>query len=132
MPLFPPTSVLVWQKFTVSYTQLQTAGLTNSVLLTALPSKAVIHAAIMNITTAFAGTLTLSLSIGTSGNNVKYSTAQTALAATMLTGVGITQPVAESTSGATNISLYAIATVNNLSLLSQGSVDCYLLISQLQ
>jgi hypothetical protein len=122
-------SPFAWRKFTILYTALQTAALTNSVLILALPPKTVIHRAILNVTQAFSGTTTLTLSLGTVGDNVKFAVAQSVLSTGLLNGVALTAPLPESMSASTNVSIYAISTVQNLSSLSQGSVDVYVLAS---
>lgn len=126
-PIQSPT----WQKFTVPYTQLQTAALTNAVTLLSLPSKGIVHYAWMNITQAFSGTTTLTLSLGPSGSLTKYIAASTALATGSTSGVNLTSVLPESVSGSTNVQVNATATIQNLSSLTQGSVDIYLLISTL-
>ncbi len=127
---YSASSSINWQKVTLPYTSFQTAGLTNAVTAITLQAKQVVHAAYLNITQAFSGTTTLTLSFGPSGNLTKY----VAAASGAITGVlasALTSTDLPSISGITNIQVNATATIQNLSSLSQGSVDVYLLISQL-
>lgn len=126
-----PSTVMTWQKRTVPYTALQTAAVTNNTLVLALPVGGIIHRALLNVTQAFAGTTTLTLSLGTAGDNVKFITAQSALSTGVLNGVALSSAAPESMASSTNINLYAISTIQNLSSLSQGSVDVYVLTSLL-
>ena len=125
------TSRLAWRKFVVPHTQLQTAAVTNTKLLLTLPAGNVIHRTFIYVTQAFTGTTTLTLSVGTAGDNLKFAVAQSALSTGLLNGVGLTAPLPESMSAGTDINLYAVSTVQNLSSLTQGSADIYILISQL-
>lgn len=116
-----------WRKYTVGYAALQTAGLTNSAALFTLPSFGVIHGAFANVTTAFAGVgiVTLGLTIGDGGLATRYMPSFTMLGTGLLTpNSGLWVP---SVSGTTGIVAYATAVGANLSLLSQGSVDVYIL-----
>ena len=125
----PPT--MGWQKITVPYTSIRTAALTNNVLILALPAKDVIHRAFLSVTQAFSGTTTLTLSLGIVSDNLKFVTAQSALAISVLNGVALNTASPESMSASTNVNLYAVATEKNLSSLTQGSEDVYLLTSSL-
>lgn len=131
--LTPLNSIMYpsWQKFTVPYTSLQTAAITNSVLVYTLPIKGVVHAALMNVTVAFSGTTTLSLSLGIAGTVAKFVVATTVLSTGVTNGVALSTPDVESVSGTTAININAIATVQNLSSLTIGSADIYILTSVL-
>lgn len=124
-----PSQVASWRKVTVPYTTLQTAAITNNVAVMTLAAREVVHYALFRVTTAFSGTTTLTLSLGITGSVAKYVTAQTALSTSVLNGVSLSTPVVESASATTNLNLDAIATVQNLSSLSQGSIDIFVLTS---
>lgn len=126
-----PPSNMRWSKVSIPYSQLQAASFTNNVLALTLPVKSIVHRALLNVTQSFSGTATLSLSLGIASDNTKYVPSLSALATGVLNGASITSPSPESMSATTNINLYAAATLQNLSSLTQGSVDIYVLISQL-
>lgn len=119
-----------WQKFTVPYTSLQTAGLTNAVAIFTLPIKGIVQAAFFNVTQLFSGTAiaSITLSVGPVGSLTKYCTAGSIAATGVTAGVALTTPTPESMSGTTVIDVNATAVGANLSALTQGSVDVYLLI----
>lgn len=128
-----PTNYSGWVKITKGFADFSTGALTNTINIYSLVAKGVMHATFVNATTKFSGGLiaTATLSIGVSGGSaVKY------LAATnVFTGAPLATPTSttgvESMSGATNITATLISTVANLSSLSAGSVDIYLLVSTL-
>lgn len=122
-----------WQKFTIGFASLQTAGLTNTVLVYTLPIKGVVHQAFANITTLFSGgaIATIVASIGNAGNNAKYMVSSSLATATTLPGVSIGAIAPESMVGTTAVNIYATSTVANLSALTQGSIDVYVLSSVL-
>lgn len=124
------TNSPTWQKITIPYTTIQTAALTNAVNVFTLQAKQVVHATYLNVTTGFSGTTTLTLSLGPSGSLTKFVAATSALSTGAIAGA-LTSPDLESVGGTTIVQLNAIATVQNLSSLTQGSVDVYLLGSQL-
>lgn len=123
----------VWNKYSVTHTQLQAAALTNDIELVSLPPKGVVHAVVVKTTTAFAGTTTYTLSVGITGTLTKYTAAtsvKTAVSATnfFLCGTSfVTGP--EDFSSAVSVRLSAIATVENLDQSSAGVVDVYVLTS---
>jgi len=124
------SSSLNWQKVTLPFTSFQTAGLTNAITAITLQAKQVVHGAYLNVTTGFSGTTTITLSLGPVGSLTKYVAASSAAATGVLVNALSTTDL-PSISGTTNIQVNAIATVQNLSSLSQGSVDVYLLVSTL-
>ena len=126
-----PPSQTTWQKITVPYSVIQTASLTNTVALLTLPALWIVHNVFMNVTTAFAGTTTLVLSVGKSSATTKWVSSLSVLSLGLLPGNAINAPIPESNSSSTVINLYATSTLSNLSNLTQGSVDIYLLVSQL-
>lgn len=120
-----------WQKFTVPYTALQTAALTNAVTILMLPIKGIVQAAFFNVTQLFSGTAiaTITLSVGPTGNLTKYAAANSIATIGLTAGIALTTPIPENMSGTTNIQVNAIAIGANLSVLTQGSVDVYLLMA---
>lgn len=125
---------LIWTKYTVPYTSLATAGLTNDIELFALAAKTMIHNVVLKQSTAFSGGLiaTYTVSVGITGNLVKYAAAfnvfQAAGAATF--GLNVL-PGIENFTGATSIRIAAISTVGNLNSATAGSVDAFVLTSLL-
>lgn len=121
-----------WIKITKVYSDFSTAGLTNDISLYTLPAKGLIHSVQIVPTTAFSGGLisAYTLSVGIAGNLVKYSAAINGF-----TGFSLSQPSAttgiESTSVTTDIRIAAISVTGLLNTATAGSVDVYLLVSQL-
>ena len=123
-----------WTKYTKTFTDLSTAGLTNNIELFQLAAKQMIHQVIIKQSTAFAGGViaTYTASVGIVGNLVKYAAAfdvkqavgATVFGANILTGV-------ESFSGATSIRLSAVSTVGLLSAATGGSMDVWVMKSLL-
>lgn len=113
-----------WRLYAKTYANLSAASLTNDIELFSLPAKGVIHGVQMVPTVAFSGGLiaTYTLSVGISGNLVKYCTAINGF-----TGFSFSQPQflggAESMSIATSIRLAAISTVGLLNAATAGAVD---------
>lgn len=123
-----------WTKYTKSYTDLATAGLTNDIELFQLAAKQMIHQVVIKQSTAFSGGLiaTYTISVGIVGNLVKYGAAfdvKQAAGATVF-GSNILQGV-ENFSSATSIRLSAVSTVGLLSAATAGSVDVFVLKSTL-
>lgn len=121
------SSLSRWRKYTVGFALLSVAGLTNSALAFTLPAKGVIHAAHADVSAAFAGTgiLSLAVTLGDAGNNARYLASFTMLSTGLLTpAAGIWIP---SMSATTDVKAYATAVGANLNLLSQGSLDLYVL-----
>lgn len=120
-----------WQKFTISYKDLTGwAATTGNALVYALPIKGIIHAAYFNVTTAFAGTTTLTATLGTASSNAAYQASTDLMATGVTAGVTGLAMTPASLTGSTQIQLYATSTGANLSSLSAGSVDIYVLTSQ--
>lgn len=127
-------NALKWIKITKTYLDLAAASTTNSVLLYTLPAKSLIHGTVIKHSTAFSGSgiTGYSVSLGISGNNVKYASpfnvyqsvaSNTAYASNTL---GI-----EDFGSPTSINIVATSTGANLSQASAGSVDVWLLVSTL-
>lgn len=119
-----------WVKYTIGFAQLQTAAVTNAVAIFTLPAGGYIQRVVMNVTTPFVGTTTITGSVGRAGSVARY-VAVSNLAVAGVSLDGITAPLFESIGSPTVINLNAISTIDNLSLLSAGSVDVYFLVSTL-
>lgn len=121
-----------WVKITKLYSDFATGALTNTINIYSLPLKGMVHSVMIIPTTVFNGGLIASytLSVGVSGTPTKYAIATNVFTGSTLPVPSVVAGV-ESTSGAVNITTTAISTVGNLSAATQGSVDIYLLISQL-
>lgn len=121
-----------WTKYTVAYTDLSTAGVTNNITLFTLPIKGYIHDVKIVPTTAFSGGLiaTYTLSVGIAGNLAKYAAIVDVFTGNITSNL-IHTPLAglESTSGTTAIKVSAISTVANLSSATAGSADIFVLTS---
>lgn len=134
MSYTPPStsSISQWIKITKTYSDFSTAGLTNNISLYTLPAKGIIHSVQVVPTVAFSGGLisAYTISVGIVGNLVKYSAAVNSF-----TGFALAQPSAitgiESMSATTDIRIAAISVTGLLNVATAGSVDIYLLISQL-
>lgn len=130
----PITNLPLWVKYTATFSDLSTAGLTNNIELFSLAAKEVIHSVVMKAGTAFTGGIiaTYTLSVGIAGVLAKYAIAfdvkqtvgNTVSALNTLSGV-------ENFGGATSIRLAAISTVGNLNAATTGSVDVWVLKSTL-
>ena len=117
-----------FQSVTVSYTQLQTAGLTNAIQLFSLPANTILKNLVVKHSTAFAGPSITDVycQIGVSGNYTKF-----------IPNFDIYQAVADQTfdnailgfvgsfANPTPVYLNGISVGANLSALSAGSVTVY-------
>lgn len=122
-----------WIKITKTFSDFSIAGLTNDIEIFSLPAKGVIHSVQIIPTTAFSGGIiaTYTVSVGIAGNLAKYAVATNVFTGFTLPVISAV-PGIESSSGATSIRSQAISTVGNLNAATAGSVDIYLLISNLQ
>lgn len=122
-----------WIKVTIPYTALQTAGLTNNALVYTLPIKGIIQQVLWNVTAAFSGgaIATILGTIGTAGSNAKYLASTTMASTGMTAGQSLATGLPESLVSTTAINIYATSTIANLSALTQGSVDIWILTSTL-
>ena len=59
-----------WTKYMVSHTALQAALLTNDIELVSVPAKTIVMGVIVKHSTASAGTLTYTLSVGITGTGI--------------------------------------------------------------
>lgn len=121
----------VWNKFTIPYTSLQTAGLTNTVPVVTLQPHQIVQGAFQNVTTAFSGgtIATIVDTVGISGTVAKYLASTTLASIALGSGLSLATNLPESMTSTTVINLYATSTIGLLSALTQGSVDIYLLIA---
>ena len=115
-----------WTKIARTYQDLQTAATTNTITLVTLPIGAVVQAVILDISTAFLGASisAMTASVGISGTPTKYVGTTNVLAAG---SANTTTPAVESRSATTAVVLKADSTGANLSALSQGAVNVYVL-----
>lgn len=126
-----------WTKYTVLYSALATAGVTNNIELFSLPAKTVVEKVIIKTSIAFLGGLiaTYTLSVGIAGTLAKYIAAFDVNQAVGATVFGFSAATVASTpenfSSATSVKVAAISTVGNLDAATQGSVDIYVLTSLL-
>lgn len=129
-----PGGAPAWTKYTKTFTDLSTAGLTNNIELFLLAAKEVIHQVVIKHTTAFSGGLiaTYTVSVGITGVLAKYGIAFDVNQAVgnMVSGVNLLSGV-ESFGGTTSIKIAAVSTVGNLNAATTGSVDVYVLKSTL-
>lgn len=118
------------KKFTVTHTQLQTAGLTNDITYHTLAPKEMLKSLTMKHSVAFAGPAIASytLSLGIVGNLVKHLAAKdvlTAVGDTVQYGAILAAASVESHANATALRVAAIAVGANLSVSTAGSVDIW-------
>jgi hypothetical protein len=116
-------------KFTVKYSDIAYgSGSTDTVTVTlgALPSKYVLNNALVNITTAFAGTTALTLVVGTTTTTNSLVTSQSVLTAGVLAGVPTTATIRTATATANLVAIFTNATGGSPSALTAGELDIYL------
>ncbi len=124
-----------WKKFTVPYTDLQTAGLTKQVNLVSLDAKGIIEAVLIKSSTAFVGTsissLLFDVGISTDTNRwVDDYDAKAAVSNSNFNWVNVQEVPSFTTT--TLVTLNATAVGANLSALSAGSVDIWLKLAALE
>ena len=116
-------------KFTVKSSDVAYgAGSTDTVTVTlgALPSKYVLNNALVNITTAFAGTTAMTIQVGTTTTTNSLVTAQSVLTAGVLAGVPTTATIRTATATANLVAVLTNATGGSPSALTAGELDIYL------
>lgn len=116
-------------KFHVDYSDVALGtGSTDTVTLTlgALPSNFVINNALVNITTAFAGTTAFSVNVGTTSSTSAFVTAQSVKTAGVLTGVPTTAALVKGTASVSLVAVFTNATGGSPSALTAGALDIYL------
>ena len=116
-------------KFTVKAADIAYgSGSTDTVTVTlgSLPSKYVLNNALVNITTAFAGTTALTIQVGTTTTTNSLVTAQSVLTAGVLAGVPTTATIRTATATANLVAIFTNATGGSPSALTAGDLDIYL------
>ena len=116
-------------KFTVKSSDVAYgAGSTDTVTVTlgALPSKYVLNNALVNITTAFAGTTAMTIQVGTTTTTNSLVTAQSVLTAGVLAGVPTTATIRTATATANLVAIFTNSTGGSPSALTAGELDIYL------
>jgi hypothetical protein len=94
--------------------------------LGALPSNFVINNALVNITTAFAGTTAFSVNIGTTSSTSALVTAQSVKTAGVLAGLATTATLVKGTASVNLVAIFTNATGGSPSALTAGALDIYL------
>jgi len=104
------------------------AGSTDTVTLTlgALPAKWAINNALVNVSTAFAGTTAFTVVVGTTTTTNSFITSQSVLTAGVLAGVPTTATVRTATAAANMVAVFTNATGGSPSALTAGELDIYL------
>ena len=116
-------------KYNVKYSDVAYgSGSTDTVTVTlgALPAKYVLNNALVNITTAFAGTTALTLVVGTTTTTNSLVTSQSVLTAGVLAGVPTTATIRTATATANLVAIFTNATGGSPSALTAGELDIYL------
>lgn len=118
-----------WKKFTVTYAQLATAGLTNDIQLFILPGAGIIERTMIKHSVAFAGGAisAYTISIGIAANLVKYAAAFNIFQAVADGTFQLTSTAGCETFAAagTSIRVKATSTTANLDAATAGSVDIW-------
>lgn len=123
-------------KLTVPFTSFETSGFSTTVPVVTLPPKSVVMGAIMKHTQPFSGGIiaTCTLSLGVTGNLIKYCPAYNCMAPVSDTAFGaLSSPILDLQGFTTGPTVVAtcVTTVANTLALTQGSVDIYILVAQL-
>lgn len=116
-------------KFHVDYSDVALGtGSTDTVTLTlgALPSNFVLNNALVNVTTAFAGTTAFSINVGTTSSTSALVTAQSVKTAGVLAGVPTTATLVKGTASVSLVAIFTNATGGSPSALTAGALDIYL------
>jgi len=99
---------------------------TVTMTLGALPSNFVLNNALVNITTAFAGTTAFSVNVGTTSSTSALVTAQSVKTAGVLAGVPTTATLVKGTASVSLVAIFTNATGGSPSALTAGALDIYL------
>jgi hypothetical protein len=124
-------SVPYWTKYTKTYTDLSTAGLTNDIELFSLPAKTVIHKTVVKHSVAFSGSTIASytISVGIAGTLAKFIAAfdvfQAVAATTFSSAATTINQSPENFTSAVSVRIAAVAVGANLSAATAGSVDMW-------
>ena len=116
-------------KFHVDYPDVALgAGASDTVTLTlgALPSNFIINNALVNITTAFAGTTAFSVNVGTTSSTSALVTAQSVKTAGVLAGGLTNATIVKGTASVNLVAIFTNATGGSPSALTAGALDIYL------
>ena len=116
-------------KFHVDYSDVAYgSGSSDTVTMTlgALPSNYVLNNALVNITTAFAGTTAFTVQVGTTTSSTALVTAQSVKTAGVLAGVPTTATLVKGTATANLVAVFTNATGGSPSALTAGALDIYL------
>jgi hypothetical protein len=116
-------------KFHVDYPDVALGtGASDTVTLTlgTLPSNFVINNALVNITTAFAGTTAFSVNIGTTSSTSALVTAQSVKTAGVLAGLLTNATIVKGTASVNLVAIFTNATGGSPSALTAGALDIYL------
>lgn len=116
-------------KFHVDYSDVASgSGSSDTVTMTlgALPSNFVLNNALVNITTAFAGTTAFSINVGTTSSTSALVTAQSVKTAGVLAGVPTTATLVKGTASVNLVAIFTNATGGSPSALTAGALDIYL------
>lgn len=126
-----------WIRITKSYTDFSAAATSSFDIIYSLPAGKVLHAAIFKHSTSFSGgsIASYTLSLGLVGNATAFippfDVLQTAAGNVIAKPSAAIVPAPYNMGGTTGITMTATSTGANLSAATQGSVDIYLLISNL-
>lgn len=99
---------------------------TVTVTLGTLPAKWAVNNALVNISTAFAGTTAFTVVVGTTTTTNSFITSQSVLTAGVLAGVPTTATVRTATAAANMVAVFTNATGGSPSALTAGELDIYL------
>ena len=116
-------------KFHVDYSDVALgAGASDTVTLTlgTLPSNFVMNNALVNVTTAFAGTTAFSVNVGTTSSTSALVTAQSVKTAGVLAGVLTNATIVKGTASVSLVAIFTNATGGSPSALTAGALDIYL------
>ena len=116
-------------KFHVDYSDVAFgSGSSDTVVMTlgALPSNFVMNNALVNITTAFAGTTAFSVNVGTTSSTSALVTAQSVKTAGVLAGVLTNATIVKGTASVNLVATFTNATGGSPSALTAGALDIYM------
>lgn len=132
-PALVTSHIPIWQKASVTATDLSAASHTKTLTLDVLAANEIIHAVVVVPRTVFSGGAIASyaITIGISGTVNKYLASSDLLATPSATLIYAKTPTTiqpEATSGTTTVSIYATSDVNT-SVATSGTFDVYWLTS---
>lgn len=131
--------IFTWIKITKTYADLSAAALTNDIEFYSLPAKTVINSVLFKHSTSFQGgsIATYTLSVGFSGS-LLYLSGGVATDVNQAPGDAVYgqsnngTPILKSFANATSVRLSAISTGANLDQATQGSVDIWIAVSNIE